>query len=47
MWDLPRPGIEPVSLALQDGFLMTGLPGKPSSGVLTKLLLLGCCDSLG
>ena len=29
MWDLPRPGIELVSLALQDGFLTTGPPGKP------------------
>ena len=29
MWDLPRPGIEPVSLALQGGFLTTGPPGKP------------------
>ena len=25
--DLPRPGIEPVSLALADGFLITGPPG--------------------
>ena len=30
MWDLPEPGIEPVSLALQGRFLTTGLPGKPS-----------------
>ena len=29
MWDLPRPGIERVSLALQEGFLATGPPGKP------------------
>ena len=28
MWDLPGPGIEQVSLALQGGFLTTGLPGK-------------------
>ena len=27
-WDLPGPGIEPVSLAFQGGFLTTGLPGK-------------------
>ena len=26
MWDLPGPGIEPVSLALQDRFLTTGSP---------------------
>ena len=29
MWDLPRPEIEPVSPALQGGFLTTGPPGKP------------------
>ena len=29
IWDLSRPGIEPVSLALADGFLMTVPPGKP------------------
>ena len=28
-WDLLGPGIEPVSLALQDGFLANGPPGKP------------------
>ena len=28
MWDLPEPEIEPVSLALQGGFLTTGSPGK-------------------
>ena len=28
MWDLPGPGIEPVPLALQGGFLTTGSPGK-------------------
>ena len=33
MWDLPRPGIEPVSLALQGGFLTTGPPGKPKRQV--------------
>ena len=29
IWDLPDPRIKPVSLALQGGFLTTGLPGKP------------------
>ena len=29
MWDLPRSGIEPVSLAWQGRFLTTGPPGKP------------------
>ena len=39
MWDLPRPGIEPMSLALAGGFLTTAPPGK-SQGCLffdTKL----------
>ena len=29
MWDLPRPGIKPVSPALQGRLLTTGPPGKP------------------
>ena len=29
MWDLPRPGIEPVSLSLQGIILTTGPPGYP------------------
>ena len=29
LWDLPRPGMEPVSLALQGEFSTTGPPGKP------------------
>ena len=29
MWNFPGPGIRPVSPALPDGFLTTGLPGKP------------------
>ncbi|KAM7238053.1 hypothetical protein CapIbe_011011 [Capra ibex] len=28
MWDLPRPGIEPMSPALVGRFLTTGPPGK-------------------
>ena len=28
MWDLPGPGIEPVSPALAGGFLTTAPPGK-------------------
>ena len=31
MWNLPGPGIEPVSLALAEGFLTTESPGKPVS----------------
>ena len=31
MWDLPGPGLEPVSPALAGGFLTTAPPGKPPS----------------
>ena len=31
MWNPPRPGIEPASLALQGGYLTTGPPGKASA----------------
>ena len=30
MWDLPGPGLEPVSPALAGGFLTTAPPGKPT-----------------
>ena len=30
MWDLPRPGLEPVSSALAGRFSTTAPPGKPS-----------------
>ena len=40
-WDLPGPGIKPVSLALTGGLLTTGPPGKPSNIFCAgKLLLL-------
>ena len=29
MWDLPRPGLEPVCPALAGGFLTTAPPGRP------------------
>ena len=29
MWDLPRPGLEPMSPGLAGGFLTTAPPGKP------------------
>ena len=35
MWDLPGPGLEPVSPALAGGFLTTVPPGKPEGDVLT------------
>ena len=31
MWDLPGPGLEPVSPAMAGGFLTTAPPGKPWS----------------
>ena len=32
MWDLPGPGLKPVSPALAGGFLTTVPPGKPQEG---------------
>ena len=34
IWDLPRPGLEPVSPALAGRFSTTGPPGKPYFGYL-------------
>ena len=34
MWDLPRPGLEPVSPALAGRFSTTAPPGKPCSVIL-------------
>ena len=31
MWDLPRPGLRPVSPALAGGFSTTAPPGKPQT----------------
>ena len=36
MWDLPRPGIEPMSPALAGGFLTTGPPGKSSHSLFDE-----------
>ena len=35
MWDLPRPGLEPVSLALAGRFSTTAPPGKPGMPFLS------------
>ena len=35
MWDLPSPGLEPMSPALAGGFLTTSPPGEPTSSFLT------------
>ena len=37
-WDLPRPGLEPVSPALAGGFLTTAPPGKPDMEFLMQIL---------
>ena len=37
MWDLPRPGLEPVSPALAGRFSTTAPPGKPALLVLTSI----------
>ena len=34
MWDLPRPGLEPVSPALAGRFSTTAPPGKPNAVIL-------------
>ena len=36
MWDLPGPGLKPVSPALASGFLTTAPPGKPQSFILMR-----------
>ena len=36
MWDLPRPGLEPVSPALAGRFSTTAPPGKPLSTILEE-----------
>ena len=41
LWDLPGPGIEPVSPALAGGFLATDTPGKPAK-VSSKGAVLLC-----
>ena len=38
MWDLPGPGLEPVSPALAGRFSTTAPPGKPPLGLLRKTL---------
>ena len=40
MWDLPRPGLEPVSPALAGGFLTPAPPGKPLSLNLEQIMLV-------
>ena len=47
MWDLPRPGIEPMSPALAGGLSTTGPPGESLFGFLllsfvSSLFILDC-----
>ena len=37
MWDLPGPGIEPVSPALAGGFFTAKPPGKPREMLFVSL----------
>ena len=39
MWDLPRPGLEPVSLALAGRFSTTAPPGKPQNEIIAFIFL--------
>ena len=41
MWDLPRPGLKPVSPALAGGFLTTAPPGKTSKTRILSFERLG------
>ena len=38
MWNVPRPGIKPMSLVFADGFLSTALPWKSSHPLLKCLI---------
>ena len=40
MWDLPGPGLEPMSLALAEGFLTIAPPGKTCTIFLDSLDVL-------
>ena len=40
MWDLPRPGMEPVSSALAGGFFTTEPPGSPRVVISFYLFLI-------
>ena len=42
MWDLPGPGIEPVSPAMAGGFLTTVPPGKSLTYVFEIISCMVC-----
>ena len=41
-WDLPGPGMEPVSPALAGRFFPTEAPGKPLLRILDQVAVSGC-----
>ena len=47
MWDLPGPGLEPVSPALAGGFLTPAPPGKPCIRILMRWMQLEFGEDLG
>ena len=47
MWDLPRPGLEPVSPALAGRFSTTAPPGKPFCHFLNWIVWGLCCWVVG
>ena len=44
MWDLPRPGLEPLSPALAGGFLTTAPPGKPERPMFYRNIFIAICS---
>ena len=44
MWDLPRPGLEPVSLALAGRLSTTAPPGKPNIYMLDEAYGMPICN---
>ena len=46
MWDLPGPGLEPVSPALEGGFLTTVPPGKSQKFKLFNMISKALHDQL-
>ena len=46
MWDLPRPGLEPVSPALAGRFSTTAPPGKPNTHTLLNKYVRGARNSI-
>ena len=47
MWDLPRPGLEPVSHALAGGFLTTAPAGKSGLTVFKWMITVKCVVCVG